>query len=160
MQRVVDTQTMRESDAATIAEGILGRELMQRAAKGVFDSYQWQGKCAIVCGTGNNAGDGYALALLLREAGIACDIILLSDRFSEDGAYYFALCRQKAIPIIPFSEITDFSEYTEIVDCIFGTGFKGDVTGAAADAINCINASGKTVISVDINSGLDGDMVL
>ena len=157
MQRIVDVKTMRESDAKAIAGGVAGRELMLRAAKGVFESYPWKGKTAIVCGTGNNAGDGYALALLLQEAKIACEIILLSDRFSEDGAYYFNQCCENKIPSVQFADLADFSPYTEIVDCIFGTGFRGDVTGIARDAIHAINESGKHVISVDINSGLDGD---
>lgn len=157
MQRVVDVQTMRACDAKQIASGVSGRELMLCAAKGVFQAYEWKGPVAIVCGYGNNAGDGYALALFLMEAGIACDLFLLTDRFSADGSYYYQQCLLRAIPTKRFNSQTDFSSYHEIVDCIFGTGFRGTVEGIAAEAITAINSSGKKVISVDINSGLNGD---
>ncbi|MBO5295495.1 MAG: NAD(P)H-hydrate dehydratase [Clostridia bacterium] len=157
MQRVLDVATMRKSDAETIRGGISGRELMWRAARGVFESYPWQGRVAIVCGSGNNAGDGFALALLLTDAKIDCTLFLLSERFSADGAYYYGKCKEIGVKVSAFSQKGDFSEYTEIVDCIFGTGFRGDAEGLAADAIQAINQSNKTVISVDINSGLNGD---
>ena len=157
MQPITNVQTMRRSDAATVESGIAGRELMYRAAKGVFDSYPWQGKVCIICGGGNNAGDGYALALLLYEANIACTIVLLSDVFTADGAYYFDVCKTKGIEITTYTDTFRFDGYTEIVDCIFGTGFHGAVQGMVKHAIEQINQSGKIVISVDINSGLDGD---
>ena len=148
---------MRESDAATISGGVAGKELMWRAGKAIFEAYEWYGKTAIVCGSGNNAGDGYVLALLLREKGIPCTLVLLGDRFSEDGGYYFQKCRDAGVEVVNYSPDFDFSAYSEIVDCIFGTGFSGAVHGIAADAIQKINASDAYVISVDINSGLCGD---
>ena len=93
MKDVLSVKNMRESDAATIAGGIPGRELMMRAAKGVFEAVVWKPPVAIVCGSGNNAGDGYALALLLSEAGIDCTVFTTSDRFSEDGKYYYDKCK-------------------------------------------------------------------
>ena len=63
---VLSVRNMRESDAATIASGTPGAELMRRAGEGLLHAADWQGPVAIVCGTGNNAGDGYALALLLH----------------------------------------------------------------------------------------------
>lgn len=157
MQAVLDVQTMRESDARTVDGGIAGRELMLRAAKGIFDSYAWTGNVAIVCGMGNNAGDGYALAWLLHGAGISCTVFQLSEKCSADGAYYLSLCKEKKIPIRPFTPDLSLSEYGEIVDCIFGTGFRGAPEGIFSAAIEAINQSGCPVISVDINSGLDGD---
>lgn len=157
MQRVIDVQTMRHSEAIAIANGTPSRELMRRAGEGIFQSYPWKGPCAIVCGSGNNAGDGYVLAALLHDANIPCTVFLLSDRFSEDGSYYYEKCKEKGVQIQAFTSDTDFSVYTEIVDCIFGTGFYGAVQGLAATAIHKINRSGKTVISVDINSGLDSN---
>ncbi|MBR3894450.1 MAG: NAD(P)H-hydrate dehydratase [Clostridia bacterium] len=155
MQKILDVATMRNSDAQTIQRGVAGQELMWRAAKGVFESYPWHGKTAIVCGSGNNAGDGFALALLLNEANIDCALFLLFDDFSPDAAYYYGKCKKTGIETRVFSQEESFDDYAEIVDCIFGTGFRGDADGIAADAIRAINQSGKTVISVDINSGLN-----
>ena len=157
MQTVVDTKTMRQSDAETIRSGTDSRELMWRAGVGIFQSYAWKGPVAIVAGSGNNAGDGYVLALCLKDADIPCTLFLLSDAFSADGGYYYGKCKENGIQTRYFSENSDFSEYCEIVDCIFGTGFHGEVTGLAGAAIEAINQSEKTVICADVNSGLDGD---
>ena len=76
MKPVVSTAVMRSCDAAAIAAGTPARELMRRAGEGIYRSYPWRGPTAIVCGTGNNAGDGYVLALCLRRAGIRCRLLL------------------------------------------------------------------------------------
>ena len=148
---------MRNSDAETIRRGTPSRELMYRAGAGIYQSHAWRGKVAIVCGSGNNAGDGYVLATLLHEAEIPCRLFLLSDSFSEDGAYYYQQCIERGVESVMFDENTDLSDYREIVDCIFGTGFRGAAEGLAATAIERINQSRGYVISVDINSGLNGD---
>ena len=157
MQTVVDVNTMRESDRVTVLSGVSGRELMWRAACGVRDCHTWQGRTAIVCGVGNNAGDGFALALLLQAEGHVCTVLTLSDRFSNDGAYYYGKCKENAIDIRPFDASVELSGYDTVVDCIFGTGFHGSAEGIYKEAIEAINASGATVISVDINSGMNGD---
>ncbi len=154
---VLSVDNMRRSDAHTIADGTPGPELMLRAARGVFEYAQWRPPVAILCGSGNNAGDGYAIALLLKKAGISCELILLSDRCSEDGAYYLGECREAGIPEKPWNPAPDLSRYNTLVDCLFGTGFHGEVRGAAREAIEAVNASGAYVVSVDINSGLNGD---
>ena len=92
MLPIVNVQTMQSCDRATIESDTPSRELMLRAAKGIFDSYTWKGKTLIVCGTGNNAGDGYALATLMQEKELSCELLLLTNRFSADGEYYFELC--------------------------------------------------------------------
>ena len=157
MQQVISVEVMRHSDAMTIQNGILGRDLMYRAGESIFRAYPWKGKTAIVCGSGNNAGDGYVLAYLLQKASIPCALILLSEKFSSDGLYYFEKCKEIGVESIRYTLDFDFSPYTEIVDCILGTGFFGEVSGIYADAIHRINASKKTVISADINSGLNGN---
>lgn len=155
--KVISVERMRRSDAYTIANLVDSKELMFRAGKGVFDSYKWKGKTAIVCGSGNNAGDGYVLALLLRSAGVDCTLFLIKEKFSEYGRFYFDKCMAQGIPYKLCDGDTDFEGYSEIVDCIFGTGFKGEVKGIAADIIDKINSSKAFVVSVDINSGMNGD---
>ena len=91
MITVLSVENMRRSDALTVAAGTPGRELMLRAGKAIFGCAEWKPPVAIVCGSGNNAGDGYVLAKLLREAGTACEVFMLSERCSEDGAYYLGL---------------------------------------------------------------------
>ena len=157
MKIVTSVGVMRHSDAETIRRGTDSKELMWRAGKGIFESYPWRGKVAILCGTGNNAGDGYVLALHLHKAQIPCTLLLLESRFSEDGGYYYEKCKEIGVEIAFFTPETDLSSYTEIADCIFGTGFRGTPTGIAAEAIRAMNQSGRPVISADINSGLCGE---
>ncbi len=157
MLPILSVKTMRESDAHTILTGISGKELMYRAGESIFKSVQWQAPVAIVCGSGNNAGDGYVLAKLLHDSDIECELILLSDKFSEDGEYYFRICEKNNITVKSWKKEIDLSKYAMVVDCIFGTGFRGSVDGVNKEVIEAINNSGAYVVSVDINSGLNGD---
>ena len=126
MKQIVSVDLMRRSDLATIEAGTSGIELMHRAAMGVYNSVEWRGRIAIVCGSGNNAGDGYALALILKENGYDSDIILVSpDRFSKDGEYYYNKCKKAEISTLPWTNC-DLSSYKTIVDCMLGTGFTGE----------------------------------
>ncbi len=157
MQNVISVDNMRKSDKYTIDNITPSLELMYRAGVGVYNSVKWSGKTAIVCGTGNNGGDGYVLALEMKENNLECEIILVKDKFSPDGEYYFNKCKENNIPYSIYNEAIDFNKYDFIVDCIFGTGFKGDVTYPEKEIIEKINASNAYTVSVDINSGLNGD---
>ena len=86
--QVVSVENMRKSDARTIAEHTPSAELMYRAAQGIFNSAKFVGKVAIVCGKGNNGGDGYALACVLCKNGFTPTIFRASDGFSKDGLYF------------------------------------------------------------------------
>ena len=132
---------------------------MYRAAMGVYNSYDgWKGKkIAIVVGGGNNGGDGYALAGILKKDGIDSVIIKVAEKMSEDGKYYSGIASELGVRSEVFTPETDLSGYDVIVDCILGTGFSGEVRGMAKTAIDAINRSGAYVICVDINSGMNGD---
>ena len=157
MEKVISVETMRQSDAYTIENYMDSKSLMYRAGVGVFESCDWQGSVAIVCGSGNNAGDGYVLALLLKEINVPVTLFLIKEKFSDDGRYYFDKCIKAEIPYILWNENTSFDGYKTVVDCIFGTGFKGNVRGLAGAIIDKINDFKGELISVDINSGLNGD---
>lgn len=152
----ISVENMRESDSYTIANFVPSHELMYRAARGVYLAHSWSGPVAIVVGSGNNGGDGFALACILNEKGIHCTVFSLSNRLSVDSTHYAALAQQAGIPIIPFTSgcLTGFNE---VVDCLLGTGFQGSVREAYRVAIDEINRCGAFVISVDINSGMNGD---
>ena len=157
MIRTVSVDTMRQSDAWTIQNKIPSRELMRRAGEGIYNSAEWKAPVAVVCGKGNNAGDGFVVADLLFKSGIACTVFLLSDSFSEDGKFYYDICAAEGIPMVPFTPDAEFSAFASVLDCIFGTGFKGDPREPYKTAIEKINSSGAYVVSADINSGLNGD---
>ena len=152
----ISVENMRLSDQQTIAELVPSLELMGRAALGIFRAEAWQGPVAIVAGSGNNGGDGFALAVLLQKANIPCTVFTLSPRLSEDSAFYARQGQELNVPILPLEQ-GDLPQFRTVVDCLLGTGFQGGLRPHYRDAIEKINASGARVISVDINSGMNGD---
>ena len=149
-------ENMRLSDAYTIANFVPGLELMHRAAMGVFKAYHWQGSTAIVVGSGNNGGDGFALAWILKERGFDCTVFTVSRKMSPDSAYYAERAREVGVPVRVFGPGV-LNGFDTVVDCLLGTGFSGTARGNYRDAIEAINESGAFIISVDINSGMNGD---
>ncbi|MBQ8851648.1 MAG: NAD(P)H-hydrate epimerase [Oscillibacter sp.] len=152
----ISVETMRLSDAETIAKYVPSLELMGRAAEGVFRAVRWHGRVAIVAGSGNNGGDGFALACILRRSGIECSVFTLSQRLSADSAHYAAQAEAAGVPIRPFCPAC-LDGYDIVVDCLLGTGFHGALRDSYRSAIEAVNASGAWVVSVDINSGMNGD---
>ena len=172
MEKVISVAEMREADARTIAEGTPGKVLMGRAARGIFDTVMkgdvpgleegFTGKkTVIVCGSGNNGGDGYALASIMAEEGFDVTLVRASEKLSDDGGYYYEKCREAEVPDLSFDGAeTDLGDPDIVVDCVLGTGFQGEPRGNAASAIDLINKAGESgakVISCDINSGMNGD---
>lgn len=155
---VISVSRMRKSDSYTIENLVSGRELMYRAAMGIYEAYDWDGKkIAIVCGSGNNGGDGYALSGILADNGIFATLFRISEKFSDDGEFYYNKAKGKGVKENIFTSDSGFSGYDVVVDCILGTGFRGTPEGKVAGAIKAINESDAYVICADINSGLDGD---
>lgn len=147
---------MRISDQKTIEQAVPSLVLMNRAAMGVYLATHWHGKIVIAVGSGNNGGDGFALACILKENGIDSRIVTLSDSLSPDSAYYAKKAEHLGISRSGFVSGT-FADCDMIADCLLGTGFHGNVREPYATAIREINASRASVISVDINSGMNGD---
>ena len=154
---VITVENMRQSDAYTIKNFTESKTLMYNAAMGVYNSVEWKGNIAIVSGSGNNGGDGYALACILADNNISSTIITVSDKLSPDGEYYFNTAKEKQVEVVSVKEINSLDGFDIIVDCILGTGFCGEIRGTAKDAVNMINDADAYVVSVDINSGLNGD---
>ena len=152
----ISVENMRNSDAYTIQNFTSGKELMYRAAYGVFLSCPWHGRIGIVAGSGNNGGDGFALAVILKEKGYDCTVFTISTRMSEDSAFYANAASDSGVSIQPYARGA-LSGFDILVDCLLGTGFRGAVRPDYAAAIEEINTSSADVISVDINSGMNGD---
>ncbi len=160
---VLSVDLMRRSDAkATLVTS--AEELMRRAGEGMVRALL--ARCssptsaAVICGSGNNAGDGYVMALLLREREIPVTVYTLSERETAAGAYWAKKCREAGIPFLPWEAGTDLSGYGALADCVFGIGFSGELREPAAGAIREINRchdAGAFILSADINSGLNGD---
>ena len=165
-KRVLSVKEMRDADAYTIKNFVDSKELMYRAGEAIFYVGDWNigDRVLIAAGSGNNAGDGYVVADLLNIEGIEVEILLIKDKFSEDGKYYFNRCLQKDIKYTVLDENTDyntlrgkFDSYDYILDCIYGTGFRGEVREPVYSLIKALNDSKAFVVSADINSGMNGD---
>ncbi|MBQ8743417.1 MAG: NAD(P)H-hydrate dehydratase [Clostridia bacterium] len=159
MKKVLSAREMSVSDKYTCDNITPSKELMFKAGKAIFELGAWRSPVAIVCGGGNNAGDGYVVAYLMKKAGIDCSIVTLTDKKTPDGAYYFDMCQEISVDVRSLAE-TDISHYASILDCIFGIGFRGEVGGIEKNAIELINsahAEGAYVVCADINSGLSSD---
>ncbi len=162
MTRTVSIAQARQGDSHTIQEiGIPSLVLMERAALGAtgrllngnFDL----SKVLVFAGTGNNGGDGLAIARMLHVRGVDITVMLTGaeDHTSTETAQQLKILHYYQIPVIPAS--TDLTGYTTIVDAIFGIGLDRPVEGKFADWINAINASSAKVFSVDVPSGLNAD---
>lgn len=156
MIHCISVENMRMSDAYTIENFVPGLQLMHRAAMGVYLAHKWKSPIAIVVGSGNNGGDGYALAAILKDHGHDCTVFRVSEKMSADGAFYAEQAANREVPIHPF-RAGCLNGFVTVVDCLLGTGFKGTVRGDYRSAIEEINASGAFTVSVDINSGMNGD---
>lgn len=144
---------MRAADLHTINDlGISSQELMRRAGTAIADEVaavtDKNSQILVVCGSGNNGGDGYVCAAELLKRGYNAKVYACGGKFSED-------CRREKEQFGGTYARTITGDV--IVDCIFGTGLCREVTGEYADIINAINASGAYVISADIPSGLSSD---
>lgn len=156
MRTALTTKDMAYCDKRTIESGVPSAELMLRVASKVFSSRKWQGRIYIICGKGNNGGDGLALANIMLDNGIKPYVYLIKEPTTDDGRYYLSELKKKRYPNILTIDDCDY-DCDVLVDCIFGTGFKGTPKKIYAEVIEKINSSEAYVISVDIPSGLDGD---
>lgn len=156
MEHVISVDNMRTSDRQTIESGTSSLILMRRAAEGIRSAYSYPGKTAVVAGSGNNGGDGFALAEILAEEGRDVTVYSVSDHYSVDSEYYKERVIRLGVEVSPFAAGC-LDGYDTVVDCLLGTGFSGEVRGQYRDAITEINESSAYVISADINSGMNGD---
>ncbi len=154
---------VREFDRSAIEEcGIPGATLMERAGRAAFEVLRahWPQarRIAVVCGTGNNGGDGFVVARLGKQAGLDVCVLQVGEGGALRGdarAAYQAL-RAAGVEVVPFSA-PRLKDAELIVDALFGIGLDREVTGAWSAAIEGVNDAHKHVLALDIPSGLDAD---
>ncbi|MHC5023863.1 MAG: NAD(P)H-hydrate epimerase [Planctomycetota bacterium] len=164
---VLDRASVRAVDQAAIGEyGIPGIVLMENASRGlashalvmVGPKRRRPRTVLIVCGSGNNGGDGYALARHLHNERI--DVVLAALRGPDpasDAGVNHAICARLGVPVIEPDRLDRHAGADLVVDAIFGTGLDRPVHGAAAEVIEWINRAARPVLAVDVPSGLDCD---
>jgi NAD(P)H-hydrate epimerase len=160
-QALFDAEGMRETDRWAIDDrGIPSLELMESAGRALADAaieLATGGPVRIVCGKGNNGGDGLVVARLLAEAGHEVDALLLwpAGELSKDGAANLARLTAPPRELGPDEISAALAGSGLIVDAIFGTGFSGAPREPALTAIEAINACEAPVLACDIASGVD-----
>jgi len=153
---------VRELDFIAIEDfGIQGIVLMKRAAQATFKallkSYPATKTITVVCGTGNNGGDGFIIAILALEAKLKVNLIQLGNEDSIKGDALSARNAYLKTGAKSLAFDKKLLEVDVVIDAIFGTGLDRDVKGDWADAITAINHSPARIVSVDIPSGLNAD---
>lgn len=161
---ILSTSEMKNIDRRAIEKyGISSEDLMENAGKAVAKGIQEQLaflegiQVLVVCGKGNNGGDGFVVARHLFNMGAVVSLVMCCDEkeISKD-----ALTMRKRLPkkvFILSMEKAMERKFDVAIDAIFGTGYNGAATGVYADGIKLVCNSAKLVISIDIPSGLYGD---
>ena len=158
---------MGQADAAAIAAGTPGTLLMARAGRAVADAVQRRlghrqgARAAVLCGPGNNGGDGFVAARLLADEGVRVTLFLLGAREDLGGDAGDA-ARQWLEEVHPLQAALDLLDGEGDrqphvwVDALFGAGLSRPLEGVARRVVEALDAKGAEVVAVDVPSGLDG----
>src|SRR5579872_1985405 len=158
MIELLTTAEMAEADRLTIAGGTAGVELMDNAGRAVADivaaGHSAEVPVAVVAGPGNNGGDGFVAARILRERGYRVRLSLVGDacRLKGDAALAAGRWHGEVEPGVPAS----LAGAGVIIDALFGAGLDRPVEGAARAMIEAMNASAAKIYAVDLPSGING----
>ncbi|SHH57504.1 NAD(P)H-hydrate epimerase [Chryseolinea serpens] len=168
MQPILTASQIKALDAYTIAhEPIVSIDLMERACRAFVawftERFNNSFTVGIVCGTGNNGGDGLGIARLLKEWGYPVRVWLVKGGAPESIDFKINLDRLKHLGGVQIDEITAapecsiFSDEDILIDAIFGTGLSRPVEGVYTDVIACMNTARGTRVAVDLPSGFMAD---
>jgi hydroxyethylthiazole kinase-like uncharacterized protein yjeF len=150
---------MATADAATIAAGTPGIALMEKAGRAVADAVTRRARpgqrVLVLCGPGNNGGDGFIAARLLAERGCRVVLALASERAALRGDA--ALAAESWVGPVETVGAVDPAQHDLVVDALFGAGLSRPISGELAALIERVNAAGRPVVAVDVPSGVHGD---
>ncbi|MCC2095637.1 MAG: NAD(P)H-hydrate epimerase, partial [Hyphomicrobiales bacterium] len=156
---------MSEADRLTIARGTSGIDLMERAGAAIADTVRQMldrtggRRVAILCGPGNNGGDGFVAARLLRQMGFSVSVGLLGTMASLKGDA--ALAAKAWTGRTGSAALVGLDDADLAIDALFGAGLARDIDGRARAIVERLNAwrvtMAKPVVAVDVPSGIDGD---
>jgi ADP-dependent NAD(P)H-hydrate dehydratase / NAD(P)H-hydrate epimerase len=166
MIKILNTKQVKELDAYTITnEPVASIDLMERASRAFVEwfvqKFDATKKVGVICGTGNNGGDGLAIARLLQDWRYPVKVWVVKGNAAETVDFKINLSRLNGKIVV--DEIVNesdkglFTDRDILIDAIFGSGLSRPTEGIHAQAIRCINASEAIKISVDIPSGLSAD---
>ena len=161
--KILTTDQIRAADAYTIEnEPISSIDLMERASCSFVEAYLnlpvGQSAVTVICGPGNNGGDGLAIARLLSERNIKVEVWLVKpgETLSEDCSINLERWKSigTTIEITTSEQLVDLKPRATIIDAIFGSGLSRGIGGMVAEVVQIINETACLVVSVDMPSGL------
>ncbi|MCA9286571.1 MAG: NAD(P)H-hydrate epimerase [Phycisphaerales bacterium] len=166
---VLSRAAVRAVDAEAIERfGIPGIVLMENAARGLTEHVvalaerQGRQRVVVICGPGNNGGDGYAAARHLHNAGLEVVLVPLAPcRAGSDAAVNAEICRRMDLPETTLAQLGSQAHGAVVIDAVLGTGLDREPSGVAGEAIDVINRlavrGDAAVVAADLPSGLDAD---
>ena len=167
---VLTAREMRAADSGAIRAGISALRLMENAASGLvsslLDLYPGWRRVVVVCGPGNNGGDGLAAARLLSARGVSASVFTLRPpgTYRREAGENAARALEAGLDLVAISGGRGESQLRRaiadadgVVDALFGTGLARPLEGAAARIVAAINRSGRAAVSADLPSGLSSD---
>src|SRR5215212_6657312 len=171
--RVLNTAQMREADRRAIEDiGIPSLVLMENAGRQTVAAMEamygdlLERQVAVLCGRGNNGGDGFVVARTLMQRGVSVSVFLMG-RVAEvrgDARTNLEILGRLGLTVVEIADsqawelhFSEVSDCTLIVDAIFGTGLKAPISGFIESVVTDVNASGIAVVAVDLPSGLSAD---
>ena len=171
--RVLSTAQMRAADRRTIDEiGIPSAVLMENAGRQVVAAMErhlaplGEQRVAVVCGKGNNGGDGFVVARVLEAGGVTTRVYLLvsASKIEGDARVNLSVLDVVGVPVVEVAEpdawaaqLPDITACDVVVDALFGTGLARPLEGFWRTVVADLNASGVPIVSVDLPSGLSAD---
>ena len=171
--RILTAAQMREADRFTIEEiGIPSLVLMENAGRQVVAAIeaayeaQLNGRIAVLCGRGNNGGDGFVVARTLMQRGVDCAVFVIGAvaDVRGDARVNLDILGRLGVTVVEINDeqtwelhFSEISQCTLIVDAIFGTGLKQALGGMLETVVADINASGIPIVAIDLPSGLSAD---
>lgn len=164
MKTILTAAQMKAADNRAIIRGVPSLVLMERAALSVVqellqrEEYDLRRVC-IFCGTGNNAGDGVAIARILKDYGYDANLILVGpvEKYSEAMVQQIVAAKNRDVTMLMQADQKILSHATLIIDALFGIGLTREIQGSYAEAIALMNEASAPKIAVDIPSGIHTD---
>jgi len=165
MIELLSNAEMAEADRRTIAGGVAGIDLMERAGRAVADAVSARhpagSRIAVVAGPGNNGGDGFVAARLLAERGYNVEVLLVDDaaRLKGDAALAAKQWAGSVAPALPGAlqaPVPSDGAIDVVIDALFGAGLDRPVEGLARAMIDSMNAQAAPIVAVDLPSGING----
>ena len=171
--RILNAAQMREADRFTIEDiGIPSLVLMENAGRQVVAAMEaayesrLSGRVAVLCGRGNNGGDGFVVARTLMQRGIDASVFVIGPiaEVRGDAKTNLDILGRLGITVVEINDeqswelhFSEISQCTLIVDAIFGTGLKSALGGMMETVVADVNASAIPIVSIDLPSGLSAD---